>query len=84
MIRELKTFEWTCDCCKRTVTTHAMAQYDSKPPGWINTYSSCGDWQCRGDHQNDYCDVCVNTAQKGHKRTEDNHWGIILRHLKHK
>ena len=81
MTRELKTFEWTCDCCKRTQTVMSTAKYTSRPEGWITTSTCCGDFECRGGHENDYCPSCVTVAKEKHKKAEDNHYGKILRNI---
>lgn len=84
MRTELKTFKWVCDCCKAEQITMANAEYNSRPGGWITVSYSCGDWECRGGHESDFCESCVRKAQQSHKEDEDNHYGLILRNLKKK
>lgn len=84
MRRQLKTFEWICDCCKCKQIVMGMSEYDSRPDGWITTNSFCGDHECRGGHENDFCISCQRIAQEKHKRDEDNYYGTILRHLEKK
>ncbi len=78
---ELKKYLWKCDCCKVPVHSEGGNENDSRPKGWITAYYSCGDFECRGDHESDYCAMCVNQAKKSHKKSEDNHFGTILRFL---
>lgn len=81
MKTELKTFRWICDHCKRIVVTTGIYQGDSRPPGWITTYSSCGDHFCAGDHESDYCDKCVEKAKKTKKADPDTYIHYIKRAL---
>ena len=81
---ELKSFQWQCDCCGAVKVTQANALYNARPEGWITARSFCGDFECRGDHEADYCDKCIAKAKKNHNLTEDTHWGQILRSLEKK
>jgi hypothetical protein len=76
MVREIKTFEWHCDCCKTTRLTHGLWQNDSRPDGW-ETFR----WEpsFSAGYTHDFCLECIREAKENHTMDEDNYYGMILR-----
>ena len=72
MVREIKTFEWKCDCCKTTKITHG----ESCPDGW-ETYRWEPSFQAAYSH--DFCLDCICEAEQNHTANEDNYYGMIMR-----